>query len=822
MKNALKCFAALLIFAGITVLYTYPMARHLDDGFAYTARAEPGNELVPFTQGDSVQTFYHFWMAWDYVTGGPGPFFRDPYEFKVGQETEGIFTTRRLLLSVLFVLLAPLGTVFAFNMMLLICLALSGWMTFLLAKHYTGMFFPSLVAGLIFGYFPFPLAQLLGGHTNGYCLFLIPFILLCLEKGMSTKKISWIFLSSLGFATFALIEYHLLYFVCMLLPVFYVVRMLMIRPGWRDFFRISVALGIALGIGVGIMFLIKHFEISGSIREGGVSWREIWLYTPVLHHLFSRNEPNMEKLIYLGFIPMAVASLSFLVYGWRRPLFWLYAAIFCFFTILSLGPSFDDKIPLFRWLYDHLPYFSLSRLPGRMIVMAALAMAVLAALGLSRLKKGSYIAVIVFLLIGVEYFPRAATGITLIPGKNNVYEYVKKNNGDHTLLCLPIWPGDTSWSSIYLYYVTQTKVPLVNGYYPVVPHNYVENVFYPLYSMNVGELREEQAELLKKLNVKYIVFHEEAFPQKVSHYPAHISVEYLKNNPHLKWIMQDGPQWLFELLDEPRDVKTVQVHTPVGVDLIGSKLKGSSGLKVDHRIQILPPGKYTARFLLEGEGADGVGIRMYGCDPLKRKDGEYVDLQFLGETKGKQGEVDLDFTLDKGLLVTIQMERSKKEDYDIDFIFITQRGEMDPLDYMESEELLSHGVVVHDTKASKGFSVLGTPALVPKTELVFGPYRLYPPGEYVVRYWVRSGATKEELKRFDLDTVAGRMEVMADFGNHLITEKPLFVSALQNKEEFEPRELSFSLEKDEVLEFRIIYNRKISFFVDRIEVEQKK
>jgi len=269
VKNALKVFAALLIFFGFSVLYTSPLYQHLDDGFAYTANAAPGNELIPFSQGDSVQMYYHYWMAWDYANGGPGPFFRDPYEFKTSVDSEGIFTTRRLFISLLYVLLAPFGTLFAFNALILICIALSGWMAFLLAKHYTGLFFPSLVAGFIYGFFPFALAQILGGHTNGFCLFLIPFILWCLEKGMRSKKIRWILFSAIGFATFALIEYHLLYFICMLLPVFYLVRMMMIRPGWNAFFKLSAALAIAVGIGVGIMFIIKHFEISGSIREGG-------------------------------------------------------------------------------------------------------------------------------------------------------------------------------------------------------------------------------------------------------------------------------------------------------------------------------------------------------------------------------------------------------------------------------------------------------------------------------------------------------------------------------------------------------------------------
>jgi len=364
-----------------------------------------------------------------------------------------------LLISILFVLMAPFGTVFAFNALILLSITLSGFMAFLLARLYTDRIIPSLLAGIIYSCFPFALAQILGGHTNGFVLFLVPFILWCFEKGFSTGKKRYFLISAFGFACFAFIEYHLLYYICLLTPPFFLVRMATIRPGWKRFFEFAVALSVAVGIGVFIMLFIKHYEISGSIREGGVSLREINLYTPTWQQLFFRIDRGMEKFIYLGFIPLGAALLSFLIFGWRRPLFWLYAGSLGVFGLLCLGPSIDQTIPLYRYLYDHLPYFSLSRLPGRMIVFVALATAILIALGCARLKKGSLVAFILLVIIAIDYFPRSAVGITLLPPKSKVYEFVKENSGDKNLFCLPIWPGDTSWSSIYLYYVTQTKVP---------------------------------------------------------------------------------------------------------------------------------------------------------------------------------------------------------------------------------------------------------------------------------------------------------------------------------------------------------------------------
>src|SRR5262249_60480036 len=44
------------------------------------------------------------------------------------------------------------------------------------------------------------------------------------------------------------------------------------------------------------------------------------------------------------------------------------------------------------------------------------------------------------------------------------------------VLYLPIWPGDSAWSSIYLYNVTRTRVPMLNGHFPLLPRRDVTAV----------------------------------------------------------------------------------------------------------------------------------------------------------------------------------------------------------------------------------------------------------------------------------------------------------------------------------------------------------
>jgi hypothetical protein len=64
-------------------------------------------------------------------------------------------------------------------------------------------------------------------------------------------------------------------------------------------------------------------------------------------------------------------------------------------------------------------------------------------------------------------------------------------------------------------------------------------------------MRENQYNLLKDLNVKYVTLHEDAFPYKVSPYPYNFSLRNLKESRYLKFAAYDHPIWLFELLAAP-------------------------------------------------------------------------------------------------------------------------------------------------------------------------------------------------------------------------------------------------------------------------------
>ena len=132
-------------------------------------------------------------------------------------------------------------------------------------------------------------------------------------------------------------------------------------------------------------------------------------------------------------------------------------------------------------------------------------------------------------------------GITALPDRSAVYDRLAREmTPSDVVLELPIWPGVTAWSSIYQYYVTRYRYRMVNGYSPATSREYVEKVFKPLYPMDFGEVREPQYEFMRRNGIRFVVMHEEAFPEKISPFPPSLTNARLARSPYLEFLTSDG------------------------------------------------------------------------------------------------------------------------------------------------------------------------------------------------------------------------------------------------------------------------------------------
>jgi hypothetical protein len=102
----------------------------------------------------------------------------NPFLTRVIFEPNGInlawVTTVPLASLLVWPITAASGPVVAYNCLALLAPAMAAWATFILCRHLTKSFWPPLLAGYIFGFSSYFLAQTVGGHLNLILVFPVP------------------------------------------------------------------------------------------------------------------------------------------------------------------------------------------------------------------------------------------------------------------------------------------------------------------------------------------------------------------------------------------------------------------------------------------------------------------------------------------------------------------------------------------------------------------------------------------------------------------------------------------------------------------------
>ena len=94
---------------------------------------------------------------------------------------------------------------------------------------------------------------------------------------------------------------------------------------------------------------------------------------------------------------------------------------------------------------------------------------------------------------------------------------------------------------------------MLNGYSPLVPRQYVRDVFQPLEALNVGDFGPGEAAALRQLRVSHVVVDRAGFPPQVSPFPSSFTVSGLRASPVLALREAAEPLWLFRVTDGAPD-----------------------------------------------------------------------------------------------------------------------------------------------------------------------------------------------------------------------------------------------------------------------------
>ncbi|MDP3980208.1 MAG: hypothetical protein Q8Q33_02205 [Chlamydiota bacterium] len=1013
-----KLFLFIILFAYFCVLgviATAPLIRHMHNGMPFTHAVGTDSAIVEMPEGDYLQLYYSLWLFRDALVGDT-PFLQDPYQFKVGKNSLYNFSLQFLPLSLIFALLSWKGTIFAYNLLVILSFPLAGLAMYALCHLLTKSRLAACLGGTIFALAPYRLVHLSGGHPGGFVVFLLPLIVYFFLLAVEKQRGFYAFISGLCYLSLGLLEFHMVYYLSLIFALFVPLVLIYVsrRPGvfpdricfdkqqWLSLLRAKALLfaylvvatcGCILGFfvymvaarrlhspllisfipagllllsifwmcyawvlslctgrdlkdtliddsisylpllllllyrvqfkfdvpGLGgnlmvsafsaviflkMLYVIKHrhllvdttgvhislrpgalrimicylipagiyaawiyyektTRLSGSVVDAGRSVGLIKSYSPHWVDFLSRYNVDGEKMLYLGIFSMFLAMMAVAYLFLEKKLLLRQKVVIGFCALLfvmafSLGFGFSGEGPLqflYGFFYYHVPFFNFQRVPSRIVYIEFCFLSVLASFGLllfcQRLAKKWWLATLIslFFVVSViaDYIPSQRTGIALLKQESSVYEYIEKHIGpDQTVLNIPVWPGESSWTSLYLWYITLYPHSMINGYRAAISRDYIANVFEPLERMNVGQIDTDTYQHLKDWHVQFIVVHENAYPGKVSPFPAHFTSRRFQRSVFLDYLMRDesghvlfgvSPDAGHVVREEPLEsplthtIQAEQMRSKNGTlvisksdrSLLYADIDSGRGYLAYDRDCNLPGGVYQASFSVGALGGDDGNVIATLELWDKRKNilinSRNLKMQDFGRPESEGfvlKDFTLDFIVDQFALVEpriLHHGRAKLWFDRVQLLF----AQDDEARY-EAEDLFTKAHVVQDTDASGGEAVFASKEKDADSDMVYGPYRIFEPSSYQASFWMRlpnNAITNEH------DAYVAVVYITSNFGKHVIASTRIKTSDLKAHQTYQPVHLPFDLDQKSVLEFKVRFLKGSDLLVDKIEVERR-
>ena len=333
---------------------------------------------------------WQLWLPGHQLGRGAAPWL-DPYSFQPEVEARVNFAGWPFA-AVFGPLKALFGTVVAWNLFVLLGYLGAGGLTFLWLRSIGLGVGASLAGGLVFALAPYRAVQGGAGHLLAWIAMLLPLSLWAWER-----RLYW--LTAAALATIPLSgQVHL---ALGALP--FVFAYALVRGGDRRWAGGALAAGLAAGV------LVWAVSIRGSIGSSR-SFAQVERYSAELADFVSRDPRHgLEAFVFIGWLVPLLALLGFVLH--RRTGLGL--------VLGARGAASDGARPRgqssgLRGALGDVPGLGVTRVPGRLMVIAGLALAGLAAFGLEwvlQRRRGLAVLGAALVLLAVDL----RAGVTAVP-----------------------------------------------------------------------------------------------------------------------------------------------------------------------------------------------------------------------------------------------------------------------------------------------------------------------------------------------------------------------------------------------------------------------
>jgi len=644
---------------------------------------------------------------------------------------------------------------------------------------------------------------------------------------------------------------------------------------------VAVITGVGLGLVIASAYLmhIRTTVLLPSLAGRGRTITEVLLFSPRVSNLLFWQDINYERFVLLGWGLIILAALG-LVPLFRgnsnNPGKLALAGVMAFLAvILTVGPTLT-YFPLYQILYQYIPFFNYPRVPGRFVMVGFIFLGLLAGMALAGFRewlasKGwlhlkRWLPLLIIFVMVAEYHTYQPLGLSIMTGKNRIYEEIQNRLPQGRLVLeLPIWPGDSHQSSAYEYTVTRTHKPMINGYAPVVVRDYIQQVFWPLYPLDQGELKAIQAQELKRNKVDLITFHDNSmvYTEKVSPFPPRLALKRLMASSNLEPLAHDQGIYLFKArYHSDPTMERFDITSPVSAVFYVNNLSQETGT---YQMDPSASGYYLLmdeKGLLQGKLVPRPGVRgnVVFAQPGQDRPGYLIFGQNrffpagkyrakfrikAGPAESKQTVARLEIIENRTKIVNqktvsgrdvvpyetwidIPLEFEIPQAREIGFrvyfsghvplwfnlAMIGFADQTTGSGVVEAEELLRQtGTVVSDLLASGKEAVFGKAGFHPPIYLCYGPYRTFEPGTYRAGFFIRikshpNISREAEVALLEVATDMGKRV----FGNRLVKVKDL------TTDEYRPIEVNFTVPFRCEVGYRVKYLDNVDLLIDRMEV----
>lgn len=374
--------------------------------FLLPGSLSPGSALL----GQPGDNFQHAWFLWHFahaVAHGENPLYTHLL-FYPHRVTLAWSTSDPLAGLMALPLSLTAGPVVAYNLSLVLQLALAGFCGWLLCLRICGNEAAAFVGGLVFGFSSFQMAQALG-HLSLVTAFPFPLFVLAFDRIWKRENATWKAGVLLGLALLLAAFAHYNYVVlCLLFAFFWLVVDLALD--FRTWVRRIVRAWEPFAVGAGVfiagfspllwMMVGKRADVPVARYANHLdtfSADLLGFLIPSWNHVFfGRLAQRMDSRIFVagyeGTVYVGVVVLGLAAFGWwkgrGRGEPWATRALLLAFVfyVLSLGPELHLlghalHIPGPAALFYILPYAKFVSAPARLHAGAALCLAILCSFG---------------------------------------------------------------------------------------------------------------------------------------------------------------------------------------------------------------------------------------------------------------------------------------------------------------------------------------------------------------------------------------------------------------------------------------------------------